>query len=268
MGNRVSTSVGTSSQTKPQPIGSQSTEPPQSIKDAQSYEESQDTADKPNDDEQASIETKKPRRLKGRKATTNTCSTSPKSIRIAKRRAEALDLRAIGYSFKQIGERLKIGMTLAYNDVAKALEEITAEPAQRLLKLELKRCDELQSAVYETALKGDPTAINTALRVMAHRAMLLGWSRDQQGAGRVVISSGPGNERRLDIQFVLPTSSGGQRAIGYDDLQHIQPRPQPAMRTPDSSSPPLRIKPQESDIVLDKVQPSAWRKPRGSFDWS
>jgi DNA-binding CsgD family transcriptional regulator len=83
-------------------------------------------------------EPKRRRRIKGVKATPNTCSTSPQRIRIAKRRAEALDLRAIGYSFRQIGERLKISTAQASDDVTQALEEITAEPAHKLLKLELR----------------------------------------------------------------------------------------------------------------------------------
>ena len=41
----------------------------------------------------AEREVKKSRRRKGVKARPNTCSTSPRSIRAAQRRAEALDLR-------------------------------------------------------------------------------------------------------------------------------------------------------------------------------
>jgi hypothetical protein len=220
---------------------------------------------------------KKPsRRLKGRAATVNTCSTGPKQIALAKRRAKALDLRAMGYSFQRIGAELKYSTTLAFNDVSKALDSITAEPAQKLLKLELRRCDELQAAIYPKALTGDPAAINSALRVMWHRGMLLGWTRNQ-GDAQVVINGGPESDRKLNISFHLPTSNGGQRAISFDDLQRMESQPA-AIGTnhrhrsnntpPDSSSPPLRIKPNpNTDITLDPVQPSAWKKPRGGFNW-
>ena len=96
------------------------------------------------------------------------------------------------------------------------------------------------SNLYGNALEGDVTAVNTVLRVMAHQAMLMGWSRDQQGAARVVITDagGPGGEpRRLELEFVLP----GQRVI---DVVHAQ---QP-IRQP---SPP-RIKPEPTDTTIEK----------------
>ena len=68
------------------------------------------------------------------------------------------------------------------------LAEITVETARELLKLELRRCEELMAAHFANACDGDVVATNTVLRVMAHRAMLMGWSRDQQGAAGVMIS--------------------------------------------------------------------------------
>jgi hypothetical protein len=221
----------------------------------------------------AEREVKRSRRRKGVKATPNTSSSSPRSIRAAQRRAEALNLRVQGYTFEVIGKHLGVSKAQAARDIDAALAEITTEPAKQLLAMELRRLDELQSAHFHNATEGDPTATNAVLRIMAHRAMLLGWSRDQQGAARVVISDGggPGGEpRKLELEFVLP--GGGHvamdDALGSPDTQYRTHRANIDTPVSPPSSPPLRIKPEPTDLVLDKVQPSAWKKPRGGFDWS
>jgi hypothetical protein len=140
----------------------------------------------------AEREVKASRRRKGVKAKPNTCSTSPRSIRAARRRAEALDLLVQGYTFELIGKHLGVSKAQAARDIDTALAEITVEPARELLKLELRRCEELMAAHYANACDGDVTATNTVSRVMAHRAMLMGWSRDQHGVARLVISDGGG----------------------------------------------------------------------------
>ena len=52
------------------------------------------------------------RRRKGVKARPNTCSTSPRSIRAAQRRAEALDLRVQGHPYSVIGRHLGVSTAL------------------------------------------------------------------------------------------------------------------------------------------------------------
>jgi hypothetical protein len=226
----------------------------------------------------AEREVKASRRRKGVKAKPNTSSTSPRTIRAAKRRAEALDLRIQGHPYSVIGRHLGVSTAQAARDIETALAEITIEPAKELLKLELRRCDELTAAHYANALDGDVTATNTILRVMAHRAMLMGWSRDQQGAARVVINDGGvgGEPRRLELEFVLPS----KRIADMADLEPPTPpsRSSPRPLTIDSSSSttnrttvptsPLRIKPSPDDLTLDPMQPSAFKKVRGGFDWS
>jgi hypothetical protein len=106
---------------------------------------------------------------------------------------------------------------------------------------------------------------------MAHRAMLMGWSRDQQGAARVVISdngAGGGEPRRLELQFVLP----GGRIADMERLDHTPPSWSPSSPSssslPSSSSPSsrtidLKANPPSSGVPL--VQPSAWKKTGGGF---
>jgi endonuclease/exonuclease/phosphatase family metal-dependent hydrolase len=81
----------------------------------------------------AEREVKASRRRKGVKARPNTCSTSPRSIRAAQRRAEALDLRVQGYTFEVIGKHLGVSKAQAARDIDTALAEITREPAKLLM---------------------------------------------------------------------------------------------------------------------------------------
>jgi hypothetical protein len=215
----------------------------------------------------AEREVKRSRRRKGVKAKPNTCSTSPRSIRAAQRRAEALDLRVQGYTFEVIGKHLGVSKAQAARDIDTALSEITAEPARELLKLELRRLDELTAAHYADALAGDVTATNTILRVMAHRAVLMGWSRDQPA--RVVISDGGGaggEPRRLELEFVLP----GKRIADMDGLDAISPpcsRPSspslsslPSSSSPSSRTMDLKANPPSSGVPIMPMS----RKPT---DW-
>jgi hypothetical protein len=203
----------------------------------------------------AEREVKASRRRKGVKATPNTSSTSPRSIRAAQRRAEALDLRVQGHTFEVIGKHLGVSKAQAARDIDAALAEITMEPAKQLLAMELRRLDELQSAHFHKATKGDPTATNAVLRIMAHRAMLLGWSRDQQGAARVVISDGGSENRRLEVEFVLP----GKRIADMDALDRGEHQPhhvhmeQTSSSMEQSSPRPQRIAPRLDDLVLERT---------------
>jgi hypothetical protein len=113
------------------------------------------------------------RRLKGAKSTTNTSSTSPRKIAITKRRAKMLGFREQGYTYDQIARHFKVGTSTVCRDIFAAMDAIIQEPAQRLLKLELRRLDAMQSAHYANALDGDTAATLAVLRVMQHRAALL-----------------------------------------------------------------------------------------------
>lgn len=150
-------------------------------------------------------------------------------------------------------------------DVERALAEITREPAKELIKLELQRCDELMSAHYANACDGDVTATNTVLRVMAHRAMLMGWSRDQQGAARVVISDGTGVDganRRLELEFVLP----GKRIADMADLDANPPQPS---YSPSPVSRPVSSSMKTIDGVVNRPTsvPSVVPFPRKPGSW-
>ena len=104
---------------------------------------------------------------------------------VIERRAMALNLRKGGASYREIAASMKgqpfvtkrYNESLAYLDVTfelKRLNEKNAEAANELRRLELERLDRMLSAMDSQVDHGDPTAINTALRIAERRARLLG----------------------------------------------------------------------------------------------
>lgn len=98
------------------------------------------------------------------------------------RMAQALRLREDGASYRAIAARLEVSERQAWLDVTDALKEITREPAEEVLTLELARLDNLYLIAYAKArTEQEPAAINSALRVMERRARLLGLDQLQTG---------------------------------------------------------------------------------------
>lgn len=58
------------------------------------------------------------------------------------RMAKALEYRKQGRSYPQIAETLGVSVTQAHRDVTDALREVTREPAEDVLKIELARSEE------------------------------------------------------------------------------------------------------------------------------
>ena len=91
------------------------------------------------------------------------------------RMARALDLRKGGASYRAIASTLGVSLRQAELDVKDALREVTREPAQDVLTLELGRLDDLYMIAYTEARKTrDMRALNAAVRVSERRAKLLG----------------------------------------------------------------------------------------------
>lgn len=76
-------------------------------------------------------------------------ATSATSIQQAERRAEVLKLRLDGHTLQEIGDRLGIRRDSVHGIITRALREMTQDPSQELLALELTRLDSL----YAEALK-------------------------------------------------------------------------------------------------------------------
>ena len=112
------------------------------------------------------------------------------SGRRRERMNRALDLRRGGASYRAIAATLGVSLRQAELDVKDALREITREPAQDVLILELGRLDDLYMIAYTEARKNrDMRAINAAVRVSERRSKLLGLDIPDTSASVETVSS-------------------------------------------------------------------------------
>ena len=120
--------------------------------------------------------------------------TGAKMIETAERRAYVLALRKAGATYltivreaiRKFGEgRLPAGWDerYAYKDVARELQRLMSlrdDLAEDVAQLETERLDAMLLGLWEKATKGDPQAVDRALRIMERRAKLLGLDKPQQ----------------------------------------------------------------------------------------
>jgi len=109
--------------------------------------------------------------------------TGPDAIERERRRAKALELREQRYSYRAIAAELGVSLDTAHTDVKEAMAAITKEPAETVLALELANLDEYERRLRIAIEGGDLDRIDSALRVQARRAKLLGL--DQRAALQV-----------------------------------------------------------------------------------
>jgi hypothetical protein len=87
---------------------------------------------------------------------------------------EALRLRSLGHTYREIGERTGVNTSTAYRRVQNALGAIPFDEVDSLRKLEGERLDALQLAIWDKAINGDLRAVDRVLAVMKRRAQLFG----------------------------------------------------------------------------------------------
>ncbi|MBB4198583.1 hypothetical protein CCR94_18795 [Rhodoblastus sphagnicola] len=91
-----------------------------------------------------------------------------------------LNMRLHGLTFHEIARKLpeagfaRVSVSRIYAIVGKALRSSPNQPARDLRQLELMRLDQLQTAHYKEAMKGDSAAAQRVLAIMDRRAKLLG----------------------------------------------------------------------------------------------
>lgn len=107
------------------------------------------------------------------------------AIAKALQRKQALQYRMMGLSYEQIGEKLGITHNAAWENVDKALKEVTLENAKEVKKLELQRLDAMFIPAYGNAMRGDLQALNGVMQIMNRRAKLLGLDEAVQIASKV-----------------------------------------------------------------------------------
>lgn len=105
-------------------------------------------------------------------------SSMPKpEVQSEARLAKALDLRADGLTFNEIGAQLKITGSGARKLVERALERLREENAEgrkHLRDIETRRLDRMLRALGPALREGEPEACKIALKIQERRAKLYG----------------------------------------------------------------------------------------------
>jgi len=99
---------------------------------------------------------------------------SGRKVKSHQQMIQALELRAAGASFRQIGEALSVSKPRAFRIVRKALDELVQhcqDTAERVRQLELYRLDRMRLALDP---KTDPRVADTLIRISERVAKLHG----------------------------------------------------------------------------------------------
>jgi hypothetical protein len=127
---------------------------------------------------------------------------SGRKVKSHQQMIQALELRAAGASFRQIGEALSVSKPRAFRIVRKALDELVlhcSETAGRVRVLELHRLDRYRLSL--DARRGDPRTVDTLIRISERVAKLHGLDAPQR-----IEASGPNGgpietqEQQLDFE--------------------------------------------------------------------
>ena len=112
---------------------------------------------------------------------------APRRVKSHQQMIMALELRASGASFRQIGEALSVSKPRAFRTVRKPLDELVqhcSETAERVRVLELHRLDRYRLAL--DSRKSDPRTVDTLIRISERVAKLHGLDAPQR-----IEASGP-----------------------------------------------------------------------------
>lgn len=128
--------------------------------------------------------------------------TSQRTIEAQERRAKAVQLRRMGWSYSRIANQLGMTKSSVHKAVTKALTETQQAldvEADTLRAQELERLDELQSHIWIEASKGNLKAVDRILKIIERRAKLLGLD-----APTKVASTTPDGDEAASGVFVVP----------------------------------------------------------------
>jgi len=112
---------------------------------------------------------------------------SGRKVKSHQQMIQALELRAAGASFLQIGKALSVSKPRAFRIVRKALDELVQhcqETAERVRQMELYRLDRIRLALDPK--KSDPRVADTLIRISERVAKLHGLDAPQR-----IETSGP-----------------------------------------------------------------------------
>jgi hypothetical protein len=173
---------------------------------------------------------------------------------------------------------MKTNPSTVYRWVMAAMDRITAEPARRVLDLELRRLDTLQSAIYANAIEGNLSAQAMYLRIADQRARLLGlYPKEPQVNFNLPAGDQPDF---LQINFVTPSRKEPadvtpEPPSPYQDAKPDYDRPAiegPRPRRTDYGvivEAPRQQRPEwpSYESQVGEARPSVFRPPPGKRSW-
>ena len=103
---------------------------------------------------------------------------------------QAYQLHLQGKDWEQVARTLgyangKTAQVEVRQYITRAAVQMDMAKREEVLGIEMARLDALQDAVWDDAMEGDTKAVDSVLKVMAHRAKLLGLELLAQGTGTV-----------------------------------------------------------------------------------
>jgi len=102
---------------------------------------------------------------------------NPKKIKAAERRTQALSLRKEGLTYREIADRMGVGLTRARQLVADGFRRLVKrhdEIGKGLLGVQLKRIEDMMESIWPKASEGHLLAIDRMDKLIARQANLLG----------------------------------------------------------------------------------------------
>lgn len=109
------------------------------------------------------------------------CTSDARRVAAAERRARVLALRKTGATYRDIALAEGMSPGGAFKAVQQAIRDIPKEAAEEMRAIEEQRLDNMHTAIWERALRGDAQAIDTVLRIMQARARLFGLNKEAEG---------------------------------------------------------------------------------------
>jgi hypothetical protein len=161
-------------------------------------------------------------------STTKNSHTSPRRIALRRKMNEALSCRERGLTYTAIAKQMRVSVSVVHGWVVQAMHALPIENAKLVLAMELKRLDGYLAAYHDKALLGDMPATKMALRILDHRARLLGLYPEHGSLAQVLVQAQSGDMGVPLIEFIVPNGAGGQRVAPAD----VDAAPPPASGGP------------------------------------
>lgn len=141
-------------------------------------------------------------------------------INLTLEQREALELRAAGATFEEIGEHQGVNKSTAKRRVDAALDATLREPADKLRELECHRLDRLFTIAYRHATSGGKGAmfgVDRCLSIMERKARLLGLDAPERRVLNVVTEDAVDvaiRELEAELAARNPDGDGDRSAAG------------------------------------------------------